>query len=330
MKPKKKSLKKPRRKRRSKGKNKQTRAWYSMSKPMMWLACISICVLPLLWLGTNTYQPIINTSIQALLEPASGKVMSKDTQKHLEMLNVIVHVAEIQRSGSGVLMYKGETEEEDVCEYFVITNYHIVMDREIPILKSVDGLRGIIDFELEDLGCQVTVFSNNANIWTTYDADIVSESPDDDLAVVRFVTADDIESIAKIATDAIMADVNIFDEVYAVGCQLSRRPIPTVGIISGVYNAEGFVGFSHTAQISPGSSGGGLFKKCDDHFYLIGIPSMVAGYGIQIIPHYGYAISTTVLREFLGANDMDFILGETCKEKSKDEEDVEHETIEEI
>ena len=100
-----------------------------------------------------------------------------------------------------------------------------------------------------------------------------------------------------------LQQVKVFDDVFAVGCQLGKAPIPTVGIISQVWQDEKWLIYINTAAISPGSSGGGLFKKYDEHYYLIGIPFCVGqSYNGQIMPHIAHAISFAVARDFVDIN----------------------------
>jgi hypothetical protein len=204
-------------------------------------------------------------------------------------------------------VFRDGPDEKGKYWYLAITNAHVIDDREILRDIEVDGLRGTVEYVMEDPGCSVTVFRHEATEWEIYDATILIESEEYDLAIVSFFTEDLIENIATIASIEQMMDVRIFDNVFAVGCQLGKKPLPTKGIISAFYLDEDILMFSHTAQISPGSSGGGLFKKYGDEYRLIGMPSSVACVGFQFVAHYAYSISAIVIHEFLEANDMGFI-----------------------
>ena len=104
-----------------------------------------------------------------------------------------------------------------------------------------------------------------------------------------------------------LKQVRVFDEVFAIGCQFGQAPIPTVGIISQILTENNrdkkWIIYRSTAQISPGSSGGGLFREYDGHYYLIGSPYRiwVADNG-QIIPHLSYSISLEVAIDFINKN----------------------------
>lgn len=228
-----------------------------------------------------------------------------------EMLNVIVHIKNpLWGSGSGILIDYYESDENNLYHYFVLTNAHVVFDRIIKVFNNVDGLRGLAYYEEQDLGCEITVFYDQASKHKTYDGIVLAESTDYDLALVVFMAEEYFEDIVAIASPKMMAHTTIFDKVYAVGCQLGQRPIATDGILSGIINKDKFTGFIHSAQISPGSSGGGLFKEYNGHYFLIGITNGVAGFQFQFLPHYAYAISTETIYKFLQENDFCYLIND--------------------
>ena len=241
--------------------------------------------------------------------------------KYKEMLNVIVYISNIRGSGSGILFYKENSIDNNIYTYYVLTNFHVVIGRKIERSK-VDGLRGREETIFEDTGTNITVFSSDISTWTEYEAEVISESEEYDLALAIFQT-EDFLPLVKLIPPSKISQVKIFDEVYAVGCQLGRKPIPTKGIISGTINTNHFIGFSHSAQIAPGSSGGGLFKKDGKHYYLIGVPNAVVWYQYQLLPHYAYAISAQVIYHFLNENDLCFIHGQDCQEEKEINNDSE-------
>jgi len=222
--------------------------------------------------------------------------------KYIEMLDVIVHVDNWRGSGSGILINRTENKDGSYT-YYILTNWHVVEGRKTERLE-VDGIRGKSEKVIEDPGIIITIFSDGATLWTEYAGSVLHESQEYDLAIATFETQDYLSNIASLASPHMIENVKIFDEVYAVGCQLGRRPIPTMGIISAIINTDEAIGFSHSAQIAPGSSGGGLFKEYGGHYYLIGVPNSVALYQFQILPHYAYAISMELVYRFLDENDL--------------------------
>lgn len=190
--------------------------------------------------------------------------------------------------------------------YYIITNEHITSNRITTDLQ-VDGIRGTHQIILVDPGIVVRVFNNSATEWQEYHGEIVVESPVSDLSLVTFQTDDYLPHIAKIISIEALDKVEIFDEIYALGCQLGYPVMPTRGIIAGFVEYDDLTILFHTAHTLPGSSGGGLFKKDDGQYYLIGLPQGVRRYNSHIMPHYGYAISAEIIYRFLHEHDMSFI-----------------------
>lgn len=223
-----------------------------------------------------------------------------------EMLAVVVRVNHGVVSGSGVIIYREYVVQDNTYVYYVITNAHVTHGRLSRKLE-VDGIRGRHRIITIDPGVVIRVFSNAAADWAEYDAEVIVESPIDDLALIKFSTDDYLSGVVELSDTEVMSSTEIFDPVYAVGCQLGELLIPTEGIISGFMQKDNFMLIIHTAHILPGSSGGGLFKQYDGQYRLIGLPFAVRWYNFQIMPHYSYAISTEMIYRFLNDNDMSFI-----------------------
>jgi S1-C subfamily serine protease len=228
-----------------------------------------------------------------------------------EMLDPIVGVWSVDRSGSGVLIYKNiSKKDDDVFSYLVVTNYHVISNRKIKKIISVDGLRGKSWFKIKDRGCQVFVFNKNGAGNKRYSGKIIAESKEIDIAIIYFETEDDL-NIAILPTTEMIEDVDRLDDVYSVGCQLSQRPTITKGIISRIdISGENnqYTEFISDAHIYLGSSGGGLFKLYDNHYYLIGISYKVGINGRNLLPHIAYSISWQVIIDFLLKNDMEHVV----------------------
>jgi S1-C subfamily serine protease len=232
--------------------------------------------------------------------------IDKIALKQLEMRDTTVSVRTRIGSGSGIIINCFTTDIDETFEYIVLTNAHITNSRFMIILLKVNSLTGVIETKKIDTGCNITAFDHtNLNLFH-YDAVVIAEDKQYDFALLSF-RAQYKFAVAKIADEDMLNKVRVFDEVFAIGCQLGRGPIPTTGIISqiitGKNNEKEWTIYGNTAQITPGSSGGGLFKKYDEHYYMIGIPFrvVVAGNG-QIIPHLARAISVGVAKDFINQN----------------------------
>jgi S1-C subfamily serine protease len=221
------------------------------------------------------------------------------------MLDPIVRVETRQASGSGTIYEKIETETENVFEYRILTNQHVTRTRMI-FSSGADFLIGKLFTFPIDTGCSVDVFDHKNHEHKEYVVKVVAENAYLDLAILSFETDNQI-AVALLATDEMLASIRVFDNVFAVGCQLGMRPTPTFGIISeiisGVNEKLEWMLYGTTSQISPGSSGGGLFREYDGHYYLIGIPFRVAvTWDRQIMPHLANAIALSTARDFLDEN----------------------------
>ena len=225
--------------------------------------------------------------------------------KKEEMRNTVILVSTNYGRGSGVIIEQLETEEEGTYEYLAVTNNHVTERRFGRVLRGADIFRGKFKFSKIDNGCNVVVFDNQKRECETIEAIVIAEDEDLDLALISFKSKEQLP-VAKIATSAMLDDIQVFDDVFAVGCQLGSRPIPTDGIISRISmigDEKELITYGNTAQISPGSSGGGLFKKYDDHYYLIGIQYRVSiAPNGQFVPHLASAISFVTAQKFIDDN----------------------------
>lgn len=294
---------------------------------LLYIGYLSLCGV-LFYLGANlatgatidnnqgmsheTQQPEAVIDISSVVaEPVvEEKVESVDeiALKQKEMRDTTVLVKTRRSSGSGTIIYRLETEIKQLFEYLVLTNAHITYSRFVEYLRGVDSITGRVEVEVVDTGCGIITFDYSNKYWDNHIAEVVAEDSVYDLAILSFVSKRKL-AVAKIADYDMLEQVRVFDDVFAIGCQLGRAPSPTVGIISqiliGLYGDEEWIVYSNTAQITPGSSGGGLFKKYDGHYYLIGVPYRIAiANNGQMIPHMSQAISIKTAREFIDQNSV--------------------------
>lgn len=268
-----------------------------------------IFVFYLLVLSVSFVSIFSSSSVALELQRESTEVKGVDqiAIKQREMLDPIVRVETYKTKGSGAVYAKIATEIDDIFEYRVLTNYHVTRTRIIFSLH-IDFITGKLIKISTDTGCSVVVFDPDGQNNKKYTAKIVAEDDCIDLTILSFATDQPI-SIALLATDEMLKDIHVFGDVFAVGCQLGMRPIPTFGIISkitsGTTKEIKWILYGTTAQTAFGSSGGGLFREYDGHYYLIGIPFRVASTcNQQIIPHLTSAISLSTANNFLNTNSV--------------------------
>ncbi|KKN91269.1 hypothetical protein LCGC14_0221370 [marine sediment metagenome] len=263
-------------------------------------------MLCLLSAGTDC---IISEEKSNVVSPVIDKpVIDKIELKQKEMRDTIVLVKTRRGSGSGTIIDRIDIDIENIFEYRILTNAHVVHSRFFRYLRGVNSLTGKIKTEVVDTGCEIITFDHKNQKWNSYVVDIVSEDVALDLAILSFVSNKEL-NVAKIANDDMLKQIRVFDEVFAIGCQLGQAPSPTTGIVSriltGTHNKQKWIVYGSTTQIVPGSSGGGLFKEYDDHYYLIGIPYLAAITNSgQFVSHLSSAISVVTAKNFIDENSV--------------------------
>lgn len=263
----------------------------------------------------NQIPEILQVVIEAIIEDTIESeiippIVDEIVLKQQEMRNTTVFVHTRRNSGSGTIIDCIETDTEGVFEYRVLTNAHVTHPRFITYLRGVNSLRGNIQTETVDTGCKIITFDYVNKSWYQHDTKVLVENRQCDISILSFISDEEFV-VARIADNAMLERVRVFDEVFSMSCQLGRAPSPTIGIVSQILTGENggkeWVIYANTAQITPGSSGGGLFKKYGNHYYLIGIPFKVAvAYNGQLIPHLAHAISIVIAQEFIDQSSVSY------------------------
>ena len=135
-----------------------------------------------------------------------------------------------------------------------------------------------------------------------YTGTLISSDAKVDLALIRVATTTPF--VAQVSTEP---DLFVFEKVILVGCGQGFSPGPSLGIISRIDTEYGIM---VDASIISGMSGGGVFRKEGDDYYLIGIiramgakasPIAVNGNTIMTsIPTIGYFIPLADVFTFMG------------------------------
>lgn len=250
----------------------------------------------------------IKTEVEENTIVATPVLKDEILLKQREMRDVVILISTSAGRGSGTIIDRLDSDTDNVYEYRVLTNAHVTRSRLISRLKKVDAITGRVETQIVDTGCQISIFNHREGSWDKHKGIVVNEDIANDLALLSF-SSDRKLNVAKIAREEMLEQVRVFDDVFSVGCQLGEAPIPTRGIIAqirrGTNNEKEWIIYINTAQITPGSSGGGLFKEYDGHYYLIGIPYRIGQLDNgQIIPHLSHAISMSVARDFIDQNSV--------------------------
>ena len=113
----------------------------------------------------------------------------------------------------------------------------------------------------------------------------------------------------------------LFSKVYAVGAGLGKPPFPTMGLLSGYSrDLQGNALYLASAPIIFGNSGGaGYVLSIRGTYEVIGVPSMVSGYGWgNVVTHMGWWRPIAELRIFLRESGYGRILGDKPSETTEE------------
>lgn len=191
--------------------------------------------------------------------------------------------------GSGVVIDSRRVGDDGAALTYILTAYHVVVEvLDAPGGSQVNNLR-FMDPRTDLLREE------------THSATMIAHNEAADLALLTLVLPDPWPHVARLSDVEETAALQIFDRVYAVGCPLGNKPLPTTGEIS---SQDKLVGGQNFWMISAptffGNSGGGVFLA--DSGELIGISSMIYTYGKQqpmVVPHMGLFVSLDVIRDWL-------------------------------
>ena len=263
----------------------------------------------------------IGAVLAAFLFLCSTVVMAEAPKlQHEEMLYPTVLVTTGGRgSGSGTVIYSEMNGGE--WESYVLTNHHVV-NSAITIKKIFDPQEGetkevemrrpvkIDIYEYNDYSTAIGTTGRTGNI--------VAYDKLRDLALIQI---DDKERPVKFVGKLYPENADgpwIFQETFAVGSGLGAPPFPTVGLLSGYgKDKDGRALYLTSSPIIFGNSGGSLWVKNKRGYELIGVPSMVSGYGWgSVVSHMGWSRPISEIRIFFRENDFGFILGDKVEELS--------------
>lgn len=186
---------------------------------------------------------------------------TQHTKMIVEMLKPVVRV---NSGGSGLLVYSKDGMT------LVLTNAHVLDDAVDDEKKLEDTAFINVDrFKYDERGKLIGFYRVGS--------EIVAYDKASDLAMLRLRDDEHEKHIVNLPTEAEIAKLCVFDEIYIVGCALGDFPVPSKGLISSM-NAE-FDKKEYwmtTAPIVLGNSGGGCFKQdAKGKYVLVGVPAAV-------------------------------------------------------
>jgi len=164
-------------------------------------------------------------------------------------------------------------------------------DKDIVRYKSyIISASHVVDSAPMGFPIVVEVFNYESEVYESATAKVIIKESILDYAILSVVTTAKLKT-AKISTKKLLSNIELYSEVYNVGCPLGFNPVLTSGFLfsKGTKKLNGLWG--STAQAIHGNSGGGAFTH--DSMEYIGIVVQVAGFrngpfNVIFVPHLSY------------------------------------------
>lgn len=230
-------------------------------------------------------------AVHTRVETLASSIQRQPLDMKRRMIYPVVQLRGNGTVGSGVVIRSDPVGEDGVSRTYILTAYHVVhevMDPEAERKDLVEDLR-FLDPE------------NDRLAELPYPAEVISENQEIDLALLRVDLAEPWPYVAELAERDEVRSLQIFDPVYAVGCPLGNKPLPSVGEISSQEKVVSGTNFwMVNAPTFFGNSGGGIFHLPSGR--LVGISSMIYTYGKRqpmVVPHMGLFVPLETVRGWL-------------------------------
>lgn len=236
--------------------------------------------------------------IAAQYESLQHRIERRPQEMKRRMIYPVVQLRGNGTVGSGVVVRSIQSAGAEHAITDVLTAYHVVLE-----ILGTPGESRVDDIRFLDPNTNRLQDMSHAGT-------LVLSDESADIALVRIEMAQPWPYTAQPVPRAEMREVEIFAQVYAVGCPLGNKPLPTPGEISSQEKEVGGQNFwMINAPTFFGNSGGGVFLA--DSGELIGISSMIYTYGKQqpmVVPHMGLFVPMNSIYEWLSANGEEAVL----------------------
>lgn len=206
------------------------------------------------------------------------------------MLYPICRIVTPQGMSSGVF----------VSETHILTVFHALKEA-----ITVIGMPGCVKEVRHAITCEIFPTTKAGKKPTQHMADIFAYDEAQDIALLQLKKGKH-KYAASLLPESKVKDLEIFDEVFAVGASLGHEPLPTKGMITYKKEELDFGLYWMTdAHILVGNSGGGVFAEVDGEYYLIGITtSMMVDDETDSTTHLTHFVPPQILHKFLKVLDI--------------------------
>ena len=229
--------------------------------------------------------------VSSRIESLASSIHREPSDMKRRMIYPVVQLRGNGTVGSGVVVRSDPVNADGVSETYILTAHHVVyevMEPEATRRDLVEDLR-FLDPRTDRLRME------------SHQGHILAEDPDHDLALLRVDLDAPWPYVAQLAERREFDQLDIFDPVYAVGCPLGNKPLPSVGEISSQEKmVSGTRFWMVNAPTFFGNSGGGIFDHSSGN--LVGISSMIYTYGKRqpmVVPHMGLFVPLETVRTWL-------------------------------
>lgn len=224
---------------------------------------------------------------RAEIDKLNGIVLPNPDQLTSDLLLPAVQLNGQDTVGSGTLIRSCKDAATGKVENWVLTAYHVV--RNI-LTDSPESQRD---------GIAVTLYDPSGKVETR--GELVAFDKDLDSALLRLKTDRLFSHVARVLPRDQAEHIQVWTDIYAIGCPLGNDPIPTRGSIASKQNVlNGTNYWMINAPTYYGNSGGGIFLA--ESRVLIGVFSKIYTHGRGnpvVIPHMGLCTPIQSIYEWL-------------------------------
>jgi hypothetical protein len=217
------------------------------------------------------------------------RMMSASPQvRWTEMVGPTVRLEGSTTVGSGVVLESRPHPDGRGYQTLLLTAWHVV--RDIQANGSDDKIPVPVEIHRQQ-GSRYEI------------GRLLAKNPKLDAALLELQTRKPVEHGARLASRSALTSMQVFDEIYAVGCPLGNDPIPTRGEVSDLRHVLDETNYwMISAPTYIGNSGGGIFDGQERR--LMALFSKIYTHGTirpTIIPHMGLASPLDAIYDWLEA-----------------------------
>lgn len=233
---------------------------------------------------------------QRAVSTLAGQIYRDPNEMTRTMLLPTVQLNGDDTVGSGTVVFSGTNPTSQKVETYVLTSYHVVRNILADTPKAAKD------------GFEVTIYLPDEKLIVK--GKMVANQPKIDAALVQVMTERTLPYVANVLPRNESKQVEVWDQVCAVGCPLGNDPVPSNGELSSLHNElNGANYWMINAPTYFGNSGGGIYRA--DTRQLIGVFSKIYTHGKGtpvVVPHMGLCTPIDSVYEWLASEHLEHLL----------------------